>query len=141
MIGNKKMLIMFKKDCDIDCGNRRFIKFLNKEKTCAIFYNTLIAPKYFKEYLEENKIIEVCEIVDDKVLSDNEDKIYTFRENMGVYNVNKGIELERKLVLFIEEGMELNLSLPRYGYKIIDNKIHLTRYKDNKKFCYVVNEE
>ena len=46
---NKKLIIF--DDENENYGELRFVKFLDEEKKIAIFYNPLIAPKYFENYL------------------------------------------------------------------------------------------
>ena len=47
---NKKLIIF--DDGNENYGELRFVKFLDEEKKIAIFYDPLIAPKYFENYLK-----------------------------------------------------------------------------------------
>ena len=141
-LDNKKLLI-FEKECSKDeaPGNLCYVKFLDKEKNYAVFYKPLIAPKYFKEYIKENSIELAYEVLDDKLLDNYQDKIYTLRNDGGVFKVEKGIKLDKKLVLLANKGMEIALNLPKYSYEIKDNLIIIKPYKKKKDtYCYVADE-
>lgn len=143
MIETEKKLIIFKNDCnDERLKEKCYVKFLDKEKEYAIFYKPLIAPKYFKEYLKENRIEEAYLICDDSLIEEYKDIIYTFKNEKGVYKVSNSLEEEKKLVLMVDKGMEICLNLPKYLYSIKDNKIFLMPYKEgkNKEYCYVACE-
>lgn len=141
---NKKFIIFLS---DLEKGDipgmKRYIKFLDDEKTLAIFYNPLIAPKHLKTYLKENNIVEAYEVFSLNILKSHEDKIYTFSSNKGVYNVNKGILFDEKLVMFIDKGMEISLDLPKYSYIVYKDYLEIKPFKKNSKgsFCYVANKE
>ena len=140
---NKK-LVIFKSDCDGEnLKNKCFVKFLDNDKNYAIFYKPLIAPKNFKEYIKENKIIEAYIIEDDSLVEKYKDYIYTFESDKGVYKVTHGIVIQKKLVLLVDKGMEICLELPKYLYEIIDNKIYLSAFKEgkNKNYCYVIDSD
>lgn len=139
---NKKLIIF--DDGNENYGELRFVKFLDEEKKIAIFYDPLIAPKYFENYLKENEIVKAYEVTSEEVLNNNYDKVYTFTDNHGVYDVNKGIEVENKLVLLVDPGINIEIELPFYLYEIKDGVIYLKKVKKkpkNKGYCYVVNEE
>lgn len=124
-------------------GIKRYIKFLDEEKTIAILYNPLIAPKHLKSYLKENNIIEAYEIFSLNILEKYKDKIYTFSNDKGVYNVNKGILFDEKLVMFIDSGMEISLNLPKFSYILHKDYLEIKPFKKNSKgnFCYVANKD
>ncbi len=139
-----KKLIIFDDENNEILGERRFIKFLDEEKNHAIFYMPLIAPKYFDNYLKENGILKAYEVVDERVLLDYHDKIYTFTSNRGIYDVSKGIEAENKLVLLVDKGMEINVDLPMYSYTIENDSIYVKPLKEKpvkKDYCYVASEQ
>lgn len=139
-----KKLIIFKDDDNVCYGNKCYVKFLDKEEKLAVFYNPLIAPKYLKSYIKENNIKEAYEVVDYDVLKNNKSKVYTFKSNNGVYNVNKGIELIKKYVLLVDSGMSISLPLPVYSYDLYSDYLVIKPYKDgisNKKFCYVAKDD
>ncbi len=138
MIKNDKKLIVFKEDINANLSDKVYVKILDEES--AIFYNPIIAPKYFKNYLKENNIKEAFIINDKGLLNKYKDYIYTFKENMGVYKINKGIKEETKKILFVDKGMDIDLGLPTYLYEFIDNYIELTRIDSvstYKEYCYV----
>ncbi len=150
MMENDKKLLVFKKDCDNGdvLGQTYFVKFLDEDKTCAIFYKPLIAPRYFKEYIKENEIEEAYEIKSNDKLLKYYDKIYTFKSEGGVYFVNKKVDITEKLVLLVDKGMEIDIDLPKFSYEVDQNTIILSKYKKNKYcgYCYVstpsiVNED
>lgn len=139
---NNKKLIIFKSDCENqNLKSKCFVKFLDENNDFAIFYNPLIAPKYFKEYLKENKIKEAYIIEDDLLIEKYKDYVYTFESDKGVYKVTHGIEIKKRLVLLVDRGMEICLDLPKYLYEVRDNKIYLTDFKEgkNKDYCYVID--
>lgn len=145
MNASEKKLIIFDGDNILErIGEKRFVKFLDEEQKHAIFYMPLIAPKYFDNYLKENKIVTAYEVTDEKVLEKHSDKIYTFTNNQGVYDVNKGIELENKLILLVDKGMDINVNLPIYSYVVVGNSFVVKPLKErprNKEYCYVASEE
>ena len=51
---NKSKLIVFSSDVSEKIGDITYVKFLNPNS--AVFYNPLIAPKYFNNYIMENGI-------------------------------------------------------------------------------------
>ena len=70
---NKSKLIVFSSDVSEKIGDITYVKFLNPNS--AIFYNPLIAPKYFNNYIMENGIEKAYVIKDDSILekySDND---------------------------------------------------------------------
>ena len=137
-----KKLVIFKSDCNgEDFKNKCFIKFLDSDNNYAIFYKPLIAPKNFKEYLRENKIIEAFIIDDDMLIEKYKNYIYTFESDRGVYKVSNEINVKKRLILLIDRGMEICLDLPKYLYEIINNKIYLLDFKEgkNKDYCYVID--
>lgn len=141
-----KKLIVFEKDIDEDeiPGEKRFVKFLDDNKKYAIFYMPLIAPKNFMSYLKENNIEIAYEIKDEQRLSEYEDIVHTFVNESGVYEVYKGIELRKKMVLLVDKGMDICLNLPAFSYTIDDNYIYITPIKNNdatKSYCYVYDED
>lgn len=143
MNGKNKKLIIFKRDCNENeiPGDLCYVKFLDEEKNYAVFYKPLIAPKYFKEYLKENKIEQAYEITDDTLLENYQDRVYTFRDDGGVSKVNKGIELDEKLVLLANKGMEIALNFPKYSYELKGKSIIIKPYKKKRdSYCYVANE-
>ncbi len=143
MNGKNKKLIIFKSDCNENevPGDLCYVKFLDEEKNYAVFYKPLIAPKYFKEYLKENKIEQAYEITDDTLLENYQDRVYTFRDDGGVFKVNKGIELDEKLVLLANKGMEIALNFPKYSYELKGKSIIIKPYKKKRdSYCYVANE-
>lgn len=143
MSSNQKKLLVFKRDIeDDDLKDPCYVKFLDIDRNYAIFYKPLIAPKYFKDYLNQNKIELAYEISNDIQLNKYEDKIYTFKSENGVYKVSKGFEIEKKLVLLVDFGMEIKLDLPKYSYEIIEKTIVLKPYKESNKkgYCYVAND-
>lgn len=146
---NEKIII-FKNDVpDEKLGELCYVKFLNDNKTHAFFYKPLIAPKYFKEYISQNKIYEAYHITCDEVLKKYIDYAYTFTPSYGLYSVNKGVDISSKLILLVDKGMEIVLDLPIYSYVLKDDKFYVKELKQkpiNKKYCYVcdsslVNEE
>ena len=139
-----KKLIIFKEDDGVYYGNKCYVKFLDKEEKLAVFYNPLIAPKYLKSYIKENNIKEAYEVVDYNILKNNKSKVYTFKSNNGVYNVNKGIELIKKHVLLVDSGMSISLPLSVYSYDLYSDYMVIKPYKDgisNKNFCYVAKDD
>ncbi len=138
---NKKIII-FKEDYN---GNipleKCFIKFLDDENKSAIFYKPLIAPKYLANYIKENNIKEAYIINDDNIVSEYIDKIYTLESYKGIYILNKGVNINKKLILLVDKGMEICLDLPKYSYCFKDNKFYIEEYKENKnkEYCYVAN--
>lgn len=141
---DKKLIIFESEDIPKNIGEKRFVKFLDKEQKYAIFYMPLIAPKYFDNYLKENKIVTAYEVTDESVLEKYSDKIYTFINNQGVYDVSKGIEVQNKLVLLVDKGMDINVNLPIYSYMIVGNSFVIKSLKEkprNKEYCYVSGEE
>ena len=58
MNNDQKKLIIFKRDLENNevLGEVCYVKFLGSDETYAIFYKPLIAPKYLKEYIKQNKI-------------------------------------------------------------------------------------
>ena len=141
---NDKKLVVFKSDCEeANLKNKCFVKFLDSNNNYAIFYKPLIAPKNFKEYLKENKIIEAFIINDDSLIEKYKDYIYTFESDKGVYKVSLGINIKKRLVLLVDRGMEICLDLPKYFYEIINNKIYLFDLKKgkNKDYCYVIDSD
>ena len=140
---NKK-LVIFKSDIeDKSFKNKCFVKFLGDDNNYAIFYKPLIAPKNFKEYIKENKILEAYIIEDDFLVEQYKDYIHTFESDKGVYNVSKGIKVKKRLVLLVDKGMEICLDLPKYLYEVKDNKIYLYDFKEgkNKDYCYVIDSD
>lgn len=147
---SEKKLLVFKRDCNEGevLGEVCYVKFLNTNKTHAIFYRPLIAPKYFKEYINQNKIEEAYEIMSDDVLDKCYKRIYTLKSEGGVYVVNKGVDITEKLVLLVDNGMEIDVELPKFSYVLKGKTIILRPYKKNKEngYCYVstpdfVNED
>lgn len=146
---NEKIII-FKKDVQNEIlGELCYVKFINDNKSHAIFYKPLIAPKYFKEYIKQNKIYEAYYITCDDILKKYIDYAYTFTPSYGLYYVNKGVDISSKLILLVDSGMEIILDLPVYSYVLKDDKFYVKKLKErpiNKKYCYVcdsslVNEE
>ena len=144
MNNEQKKLIIFKRDIEGDdvLGETCYVKFLDKEQNYAIFYKPLIAPKNFKEYLKQNKIEIAYQVINNEVLNNYQDLVYTLKTEGGVYKVEKGIKKEKKLVLLVDYGMEISLSLPKYSYVIKNNIIILKPYKKAKVsgYCYVIGE-
>lgn len=138
-------LIIFEKDgADSKCGKLKFVKFIDEDMSHAIFYNPLVGPKYLDNYIKENKIARAYEITDEDVLSSNFDKVYTFTSNHGVYVINKGVNVSKKLVLLVDKGMEIDVDLPIYSYQIKGTSIIVKKLKEkpkNKGYCYVADEE
>lgn len=144
MNNDEKKLIIFNRDLENNevLGEIYYVKFLGSDETYAIFYKPLIAPKYLKEYIKQNKIEVAYEILSDEVLEKYENKVYTFKSEGGVYKVKKGIDQENKLILLVDYGMEISLNLPRYSYDIKGETINLKPYKNSntKGYCYVAND-
>ena len=135
---NDYKLIVFESDIKEKIGDITYVKFINSNS--AIFYNPLVAPKYFDNYVKENNIKKAYIIKDDNILEKYSSYIYTFTPNKGIYNVNKGIEVSKKYILLVDSGMEINLSLPMYSYAFKDNKFYVKKInkKPSKKgYCYV----
>lgn len=145
MTQNNKKLIILKKDLEEGekPGNLCYVKYLDADKNYAVFYKPLIAPKYFKHYLEENKIQEAFELTSDEDVLKYKDSIYTFTSENGVYLVKKGVTARKKLVLLVDKGMEIELSLPKYLYEMENKRIIIKPYNKNKNkdYCYVADEE
>lgn len=145
MIENDKKIIVFKKDINDNeiTGNLCYVKFLDEEEKYAVFYKPLIAPKYFKHYLAENKIKEAYVLISDHNIEKYKDVIYTFKEEHGVYLCSKGVTEHKKLVLLVDKGMDIELSLPKYFYELNNNRIFIKPYKKikNKEYCYVCEEK
>ena len=141
---NKKFII-FKEDLKKGeiLGQKRYIKFLDSDHKIAIFYNPIIAPKNLKTYLKENNIVEAYEIFSLDILKRNEDLVYTFNKENGVYSVRKGILFDEKLVMFVDFGMEINLDLPKYSYSLHKDYLEIKPYKNSSKegFCYVADKD
>lgn len=135
---NDSKLIVFDKDINEKIGDITYVKFINSNS--VVFYNPLIAPKYFDNYIKENNIEKAYVINDDNMLEKYSNYVYTFTPSKGIYSVNKGIEIMEKYVLLVDNGMEINLSLPMYSYVFKDNKFYVKKIdkKPGKKgYCYV----
>lgn len=135
---NDYKLIVFDKDINEKIGDITYVKFINFNS--AVFYNPLIAPKYFDNYVMENDMKKAYVIKDDNMLEKYSNYVYTFTPSKGIYSVNKGIEITEKYVLLVDGGMEINLSLPMYSYVFKDNKFYIKKIdkKPGKKgYCYV----
>ena len=63
---NDSKLIVFDKDINEKIGDITYVKFINSNS--AVFYNPLIAPKYFDNYIKENNIEKAYVINDDNML-------------------------------------------------------------------------
>lgn len=138
---NDSKLIVFDKDINEKIGDITYVKFINSNS--AVFYNPLIAPKYFDNYIKENNIKKAYVINDDNMLEKYSNYVYTFAPSKDIYSVNKGIEIMEKYVLLVDNGMEINLSLPMYSYVFKDNKFYVKKIdkKPGKKgYCYVGNK-
>lgn len=145
MIEKNKKIIIFKDDLldEKAPGELCYVKYLDLDENYAVFYKPLIAPKYFKHYLSENKIKEAYILTNDDNVNKYKDILYTFEEESGVYLSRKGIKQNKKLVLLIDKGMEIKLNLPKYFYEITNNRIIIkpyNKYKD-KDYCYVCDEK
>lgn len=139
---NKKIIIL---DNEVD-GNKKFqnicyVNFLDDNKSIATFFEPLIAPKYLKEYIFQNKIEKAYEITNYQDVLDNKDFLYTFKYNKGVYEVEKGLVLDKKLLMFSHCVMNATLHLPKYSYSIQAGVIITEPYKKCKDYCYIVNED
>lgn len=144
MIDNNKKVIIFKEDAPVDLKKELcYVKFLDKEQKYAVFYKPLIAPKYFRHYLEENKIKEAYILNSDEKICEYIDKLYTFESEYGVYICKKGISETKKYVLMVDSGMEIELDAEKYSYEIKNDSILIKPYKaiKNKGYCYVFDEE
>lgn len=142
MNNSDKKLIVFKDDVDFVNKEKTYVKFLDEDKHYAIFYAPLIAPSNLKSYVLENEIHEAYLINDYKTLTDNINNVYTFLKNAGVYEVTKGLTKEVNYVLLVDYGMQIDLSLPRFSYKFVDDCIYLSNYKKNKNgYCYVSKDD
>lgn len=142
MNSDNKKLIIFKKDIPEDevIRDKLYVKFLDKDSKYAIFYLPLIAPKNLKSYIYENEIEEAYEVSDENTLKKYEDVVYTFKKENGVFNVTKGIELVKKKILLVDNGMDICLNLPKYYYDINGPLITITPMKNStcyKSYCYV----
>ena len=141
---NNKKIIVLKKDVlkDEIIGEKRFIKFLDKDKNYAIFYNPLIAPKYFSNFIKENGIYEAYELTDDLLLEKYKDVIYTFQKKDGVYEVSEGFEIEKKLLFLVDKGLEVDLGLEKYSYKLVGDSYYVKPLikESDKNYCYVIEE-
>lgn len=139
---NDSKLIVFDKDINEKIGDITYVKFINSNS--AVFYNPLIAPKYFNNYIMENEIEKAYIIKDDNTLEKYSNYVYTFTPNMGVYNVNRGIEVVRKYILLVDSGMEIEIDLPMYSYTFKDGKFFIkkiSRKTDKEGYCYVGDKE
>ena len=134
-----RKLIILKDDINDNLGDKKYIKFLDKDKKHAVFYEPIIAPCDFKEYLKKNNIKEAFEVLDINTLNKYKDKIYTFETVNGIYNVRKGYDDLFKYVIFIDKGISLDLGFRRYSFNIKDGYIYLKnfKYNYNKEYCYV----
>lgn len=145
MIEKDKKIIVFKDDLldEKAPGELCYVKFLDVEESYAVFYKPLIAPKYFKHYLGENKIKEAYVISSDNNIEKYKNVLYTFEEESGLYFVTKGVTQKKKLVLLIDKGMEIELNLPKYFYEISNNRIFIKEYNKlkDKNYCYVCDED
>ena len=63
---NDSKLIVFDKDINEKIGDITYVKFINSNS--AVFYNPLIAPKYFDNYIKENNIEKAYVINNDNML-------------------------------------------------------------------------
>ncbi len=139
---NKSKLIVFSSDVSEKIGDITYVKFLNPNS--AVFYNPLIAPKYFNNYIMENGIEKAYVIKDDSILEKYSNYVYTFSPNKGIYNVNKGIEVVRKYILLVDSGMEIKIDLPMYSYVFKEGKFFIkkiSRKTDKDGYCYVGDKE
>ena len=100
---NDSKLIVFDKDINEKIGDITYVKFINSNS--AVFYNPIIAPKYFDNYIKENNIEKAYVINDDNMLEKYSNYVYTFTPSKGIYSVNKGIEIMEKYVLLVDNGM------------------------------------
>lgn len=143
MNDNLKKLIILKKDCNINLGNKCYIKFLNNDKSLAALYNPLIAPKYLKHYIDENNIEEAYLVDNIDVLNKYKEFIYTLKPVGGYYSVTKGFDMEEKYIYFVDSGIKMDLNLDKYFYQIDENNNIILKEKFNydtdKSFCYVAD--
>ncbi len=138
----KSKLIVFASSIqEENIGNIKYVKFLNDNS--AIFYNPLVAPRHFNDYIKENNIVKAYEITDDNVLEKYANDVYTFTPNSGIYEVNKGITVSNKYILLVDSGMEIETNLPKYSYVFKDNKFYVKKLnkKTNKEYCYITDGE
>ncbi len=146
MNSDDKKLIVFESDIsflDKDLNKKRYIKFLEEDKL-AMFYSPLIGPRDLKNHLVENNILVGYEITNEQGLRNYQDKIYTFRKDNGVYLVTKGIELDKKRILLVDKGMDLEIDLPKYLYEVKDASFYLSPINEEvlfRSYCYVANED
>lgn len=135
---NNSKLIVFDRDIKEMIGDITYVKFLSSNS--AIFYNPLVAPKYFDNYIKENNIKKAYIINDDDILEKYSNYVYTFTPSKGIYNINKGVEIVKKYILLVDSGMEITLDLPMYSYVFKNNKFYVKKInkKPSKKgYCYV----
>ncbi len=143
MNNNLRKLLIFCNDYDENTlGNLCYVKFLDEDRKHAIFYRPLIAPKNLKQYLEQNSIEQAYEVVSDDVLKKYYNCVFVFESEGGVYTLKDEIPIEKKLVLLVDKGMEIDLDLPKFLYQIKDDTIITKPYKNGKvkEYCYVANE-
>lgn len=138
---NKKKLIILKKDTDKEFPNKCYVRFLDKDKTLAMFFEPLIGPKYLSEYIRANNIEEAYEITNHNDILDNSMNIYTFRFNKGIYDVSKGVELDRKLAIFMDDNLDFLLDLPKYSFTLDKNVVITKPYKKGLECCYIDVED
>ncbi len=145
MIDENKKIIIFKRDCDDRrLGEMVYVRFISEDEKEAEFYNPLIAPRNFKYYLRQGKVLEAYNVTDYNVLKETEEMAYTFRGENGIYKVTKGIELDKKRMLLVDKGMNLNLNLPAYSYEIINDVFYVSPLKggsSDNSYCYVIKDE
>jgi len=134
-----KKAIVFNDECAFALGDICYVKFIGENNEYAMFYKPLIAPKYFKDYLKENDIHIAYEIKDFDNLELVKDYVFTFTNKEGLWKVEKGLNPEEKYLLFVDSGMEIELTLPKYFYEFKDDKIITKPYRKgiDKSYCYV----
>ncbi len=134
-----RKLILLKDDIEENLNDKKYIKFLDDENKHAMFYNPIIAPPDFKEYLKEHNIKEAYEVKDIDTLNKYRDKVYTFETVNGIYNVKCGVDELFKYVIFVDQGIVLDLGFQRYCFNVKDGFIYLKKFKYNynKEYCYV----
>lgn len=137
----KKKFIIFE---DLEVGDLSFVKFLDEENTKAIFYNPLIGPKHLNNYLLENQIKTAYEVTKQEDIIDYQGMVHTFTDDNGVYDVFKGIIIDKKYVLMLDNVMDINLDLPLYEYTVSNGNMHIklaNKKRNSKNYCYVGYEE
>lgn len=136
-----KKLIVFKEDSNYgNLGDKCYIKMIADDK--ALFYEPLVAPREFKNYISENNLKEAYIIKNGNILEQYKKYVYTFSNNGSYYDVKKGYDLDIKYAYFINDRTYGDLGYKKYSYLINDNDLTLKDYKKSslKKYCYLFDE-